>query len=1027
VLIHITRPALANGMAVDVVRGSLFVDGYVVAQDGIAAVEIAVDGRYVSPARYAVDANNIVQALAGGTGAAVSRFAAMVPVWALANGRCRVSVAVRTAADDRVATQFAVEVERGTNESDGVALRRKMPLPELQIGGRILAGLAWRPNFGILIGIGEVDAEIASARRTLESLREQVYVRWRATILRRGRVVPERAAARLLDGFADIAARINVQFDVPASAALADLARSGAADGAVDLVGVLLAGDVLGCDALLEMAIASGLQPDAELFYSDEIRPSPVDGKRAAFYKPQWSPALLGSTNYIGRLWCALPNVLRRSGATMGEWFQFGDYDLVLRCTETTSGIHHVPKLLCERGRPLLDHPDQERAALARAVARRGTQGAIADGAVGGSYRVQPATPERPLVSIIIAVEAPDGTARACIESLRAVTAYDSFEVICVGDFSGDGQKAASSPEHGADALVDEGGSSSRSRAKNGGAVRAKGDFLLFLDESCRIVQPRWIEAMLAALRDEVGVVGARVLSADGLVRSGGLYWAPSGARSAFRGLAETASGYFGMALVDRDVIGATSSGLLVRREDFEALGGFAEGHAGIAADLDFCLRCRERGKSIVHAPDAVLVQAGPLAADREGAFDDALFARRWGRKLSLGDPFHHPRLNVAGADLAPEREPIELVYPGRPLFERERIRNILAVKLDHIGDFITALPALRRLQHHFPHARVYLLAAPGVSELSSLASGLAGTIEFGFFFARSGLGQRALSDADFRSLRQRLHPYRFDLAVDFRKAPETRPILLHSGARWLAGFDHNGQFPWLDIVAEWETDVPGVRKRSHIGEDLLRLVDAVATAGETAPDLPLHPGRAAYLAFPAVPGRKRVCVQPGAGSAIRQWPAAHFAVLIDLLAGGYDVEILLVGSEEEADIAEDVMARVERREVVRSLAGKIGLGELPQLLASADLFVGNNSGPKHLAAGLGVPTIGVHSGTVDPREWGPAGTNAVAIRKNMVCSPCYFSDARDCPRDLACLTELQPVDVYELCRRMLAIDRIRR
>jgi len=115
-------------------------------------------------------------------------------------------------------------------------------------------------------------------------------------------------------------------------------------------------------------------------------------------------------------------------------------------------------------------------------------------------------------------------------------------------------------------------------------------------------------------------------------------------------------------------------------------------------------------------------------------------------------------------------------------------------------------------------------------------------------------------------------------------------------------------------------------------------------------------------------------------------------------------------------------MARVERADLVHSVVGEVSLQELPQLLASAALFVGNDSGPKHLAAGLGVPTVGIHSGTVDAREWGPVGGNAIAVRRNMVCSPCYFADVADCPRELACLTELQPADVYEICRRLLAI-----
>lgn len=65
---------------------------------------------------------------------------------------------------------------------------------------------------------------------------------------------------------------------------------------------------------------------------------------------------------------------------------------------------------------------------------------------------------------------------------------------------------------------------------------------------------------------------------------------------------------------------------------------------------------------------------------------------------------------------------------------------------------------------------------------------------------------------------------------------------------------------------------------------------------------------------------------------------------------------------------------------------------------------------------------MGIHSGAIDAREWGPVGPNAVAIRRNMVCSPCYLSDPNDCWRGLACLTDLRPIDAYEVCRRLLAI-----
>jgi ADP-heptose:LPS heptosyltransferase len=99
-----------------------------------------------------------------------------------------------------------------------------------------------------------------------------------------------------------------------------------------------------------------------------------------------------------------------------------------------------------------------------------------------------------------------------------------------------------------------------------------------------------------------------------------------------------------------------------------------------------------------------------------------------------------------------------------------------------------------------------------------------------------------------------------------------------------------------------------------------------------------------------------------------------------------------------------------------------VSLGGLPQLLSRCALFVGNNSGPQHIAAGLGVPTIGVHSGVVDAVEWAPLGPASMAIRRNMSCSPCYLALPEDCRRGLACLNGLAPRDVMALCRKLLAL-----
>ena len=103
-------------------------------------------------------------------------------------------------------------------------------------------------------------------------------------------------------------------------------------------------------------------------------------------------------------------------------------------------------------------------------------------------------------------------------------------------------------------------------------------------------------------------------------------------------------------------------------------------------------------------------------------------------------------------------------------------------------------------------------------------------------------------------------------------------------------------------------------------------------------------------------------------------------------------------------------------------MAGKLSLGALPDLFLQARLFVGNDSGPKHIAAALGVPTVGIHSGNIDAREWGPVGPNAAAIWRQTSCSPCYIDKAEYCPRQLACLKGVGAGDVYRLCQRLLKV-----
>ena len=114
-------------------------------------------------------------------------------------------------------------------------------------------------------------------------------------------------------------------------------------------------------------------------------------------------------------------------------------------------------------------------------------------------------------------------------------------------------------------------------------------------------------------------------------------------------------------------------------------------------------------------------------------------------------------------------------------------------------------------------------------------------------------------------------------------------------------------------------------------------------------------------------------------------------------------------------------MGHIVNRGSVVSLVGRTTLGDLSGLLRACALYLGNNSGPQHIAAALGVPTIGIHSGVVDAAEWGPTGPRAIALQRNMVCSPCYLLKPEECVRDMACLKRLEPAVVHGYCEMMLA------
>lgn len=1049
IMMNLDSPKVLNGVMGDKINDFLTLGGWCVADSGVEKVEVEIDGRLIGKAYYGIQRHDIEAAFPERKNALLSGFGLTIPASALEDGRHQFSIVATAKSGARSNISFAADVEKVELETRPSILRRKMPYPEVQTALRVLANVGYEPSFHLLLETRHSGECVRDLAATLGSLRDQKWTRWHLTIFVPPGNSRERVARLLRDQFADVESKTELRV-ASAAAPIAGSKTKGSGDTdrlVQELLSIvpdddkprlicrLVAGDELGADALLELALGNAVGEAADLLYSDDRRNDPVSGRVQAFFKPDWSPDLLLSTNYIGRAWAADPALLRKvaeAGKGTGS-----EYDFVLRLSERANSIRHIQKTLFSAPVQSEGAPEM-RSALKGALARRGEKAKVMEGCATGIFRVQRDVAKEGLVSIIIPSIAAHGHIEKCLKSIRDLSTYRQFEIIVIDNIHGgdltDGQIGWKQwfRDHADIALpVDE--PFNWSRFNNIGARSAKGEYLLFLNDDIEILDPDWLQALIEhAQRPEVGVVGPQLLYPDRKVQHAGLFLSGPGlARHAFRFSAEDEPGYFGLALTQRNMIAVTGACMLVRRESYEASGGFEEAHAVINNDLDYCLRAHAKGQLVVYTPHTKLIHHELASrAKMKGVYDTSAFAEQWRDIFTRGDPFFSPHLSTSQDSYGFDPETLREVWTGNPIAAAAEVKRILAVKLDHIGDFLTAFPAIERLRQAFPQATLSLLVGRSARGMADYVPGIEEIFDFEYFHARSGLGNVEVSEEDLFALGERLKPRRFDLAVDLRKHDDTRHVLQYTGAKYLAGFDNKAAFPWLDVAIARQEDIHYAPKRQHVGDDLINLIDAVGAAfdlgnagramsDDERPEIPL----ALAGAFPVLAGGY-ICLHPAAGNVLRQWPPERFAALADMLIEAEGVPVVIIGGPDEAEIAQKVIGKMRHLHKVTSLVGQTKLSEVPAVIAQSLLFIGNNSGPSHIAAWLGTPTVAVHSAVVPSEEWGPRGRDAVAIRRDTVCSPCYRSKPEDCHRGLACLTSLPVGTIFDACRRLLKIRR---
>ncbi|MGH3493139.1 MAG: glycosyltransferase family 2 protein, partial [Sciscionella sp.] len=483
-------------------------------------------------------------------------------------------------------------------------------------------------------------------RESVQSVVAQTYQNWELCLCDDGSGDPELTAA--MDEMAAADPRIRVMaLEQNGGISRATNKALAAANG--EFVVLLDHDDMLDPEALAEIASVVLAESDVDIIYTDEDKLDELDRPCQPHFKPDWDPDMLLSFPYLGHVTAIRHELILRIGGFRPEFDGSQDYDLLLRVTELTDRIAHIPEPLYSwravEGSAARDADakpyaaEAAKRALADALGRRGVGGSIEPTRFPTFYRTRYTVLGKPRVSIIIPTRDGLHLLEPCVQSILERSTYSNYEIVVVDNQSSEGSTLeflARSPVR----VIRYPHRFNYSRQMNLAASSAESDVLLFLNNDTEVITPEWIEALLEhAMRPDVGAVGGRLYYTDGRVQHEGILVGAAGgwAWNVDHG------GYFARGDLVRNLSAVTGACTMIRSTVYDRIGGNDERLRIAYNDVDICLRVRQAGLQVVYTPYAELFHhEGATRKGYEDDVDGPFFGERW-QVLSSIDPYHSP------------------------------------------------------------------------------------------------------------------------------------------------------------------------------------------------------------------------------------------------------------------------------------------------------------------------------------------------------------------------------------------------
>lgn len=427
-------------------------------------------------------------------------------------------------------------------------------------------------------------------------------------------------------------------------------------------------------------------EENADYLYCDEttFKSGDINHMLTMHFKPDYAIDNLRANNYICHFSVFKRTLLEGDDLFRPQFDGSQDHDMILRLTDKAEHIVHVPRLMyywrCHEGSTASNIE-------AKPYAIEAAKGAVADHLRRHGYDHFKITSTRafetifkiryeikgtPLVSIVIPSKDHIDDLKRCIDSILEKSTYDNYEIIVVENGSEEEKTFAyykQIEENNKITVVtyerkpDE--TFNYSAVCNFGAAKAKGEYILLLNNDIEVITVNWIEEMLMyAQREDVACVGAKLYYPNKTIQHAGVVLALGAHRTAGHShymQHRENLGYMGRLCYAQDVSAVTGACLLVKKALYDEVGGLGEDFAISLNDVDFCLRLRMKGYLNVFTPFAELYhyESASRGSDMTGQNADRYnkeseyFREKWKEILEKGDPYYNPNFSLDRSDFS--------------------------------------------------------------------------------------------------------------------------------------------------------------------------------------------------------------------------------------------------------------------------------------------------------------------------------------------------------------------------------------